>query len=223
MATCLNRVFSQAQMAAGAWRIPFLIGGAFGFIAMRLRLWLKETPVFEEMQRRAALSRELPLGAVLKGHGRAIAASILSTWMLTAAIVVVILMTPALMPKLFGLASAQVQTANLAATAALMCLSRGYWRCYRSIRASPGCCTDTAALDRFSIWTLSWCRDDALRAAAILCAGRIRRWRMCPHTHHDDSRLSRIDTVQRGLILLQPRLCAVRWVDPIAGVMAGAS
>ena len=42
--------------------------------------------------------------------------------MLTAAIVVVILMTPALMPKLFGLASAQVQTANLAATAAL-CVS----------------------------------------------------------------------------------------------------
>jgi MFS family permease len=122
MATCLNRVFSQGEIAAGAWRIPFLVGGAFGFIAMRLRRWLKETPVFEEMQRRAALSRELPLGAVLKGHGRAIVASFLSTWMLTAAIVVVILMPPALMPKLFGLASAQVQTANLAATAAL-CVS----------------------------------------------------------------------------------------------------
>ena len=122
MATCLSRVFSQAQITAGAWRIPFLVGGIFGFIAMWLRRWLKETPVFEEMRRHAALSRELPLGAVLKGHGRAIAASVLSTWMLTAAIVVVILMTPALMPKLFGLASAQVQTANLAATAAL-CVS----------------------------------------------------------------------------------------------------
>ena len=122
MATCLNRVFSQAQITAGAWRIPFLVGGIFGFIAMWLRRWLKETPVFEEMRRHAALSRELPLAAVLKGHSRAIAASVLSTWMLTAAIVVVILMTPALMPKLFGLASAQVQTANLAATAAL-CVS----------------------------------------------------------------------------------------------------
>src|ERR1700732_5334806 len=27
MTTCLNRIFSQAQIAAGAWRIPFLIGG----------------------------------------------------------------------------------------------------------------------------------------------------------------------------------------------------
>src|ERR1700730_6877771 len=72
MATCLNQVFSQAQIAAGAWRIPFLIGGVFGFIAMWLRRWLKETPVFEEMQKRAKLSRELPLGVVLKGHSRAV-------------------------------------------------------------------------------------------------------------------------------------------------------
>jgi MFS family permease len=119
MAACLSRVFSEAEIAAGAWRIPFLIGGLFGFVAMWLRRWLKETPVFEEMRKRATLSRELPLGAVLKNHGRAVAASIVSTWMLTAIIVVVILMTPSLMPKLFGIPPAQVQLANLAATAAL--------------------------------------------------------------------------------------------------------
>jgi MFS family permease len=122
MATCLNRGFNQAQIAAGAWRIPFLIGGVFGFIAMWLRRWLKETPVFEEIRERAMLSRELPLGAVLKNHRRAVATSILSTWMLTASIVVVILMTPSLMPKLFGIAPTQVQMANLVATATL-CVS----------------------------------------------------------------------------------------------------
>ena len=122
MATCLNLSFSQAQIAAGAWRIPFWIGGMLGFIAMWLRRWLKETPVFEEMRNRARLSRELPLGIVLKGHSRAVVTSVLSTWMLTAAIVVVILMTPSLLPKLFGIASSQAQTANLAATAAL-CIS----------------------------------------------------------------------------------------------------
>lgn len=122
MATCLSRVFSHTQIIAGAWRIPFLIGGIFGFIAMWLRRWLKETPVFEEMRNRARLSRELPLGIVLKGHGRAVVTSILSTWMLTAAIVVVILMTPSLLPKLFGIASDQAQIANLVATAAL-CVS----------------------------------------------------------------------------------------------------
>ena len=122
VATCLNQLFSQTQIIAGAWRIPFLIGGMFGFIAMWLRRWLKETPVFEEMRNHARLSRELPLAIVLKGHSRAVVTSLLSTWMLTAAIVVVILMTPSLLPKLFGIASSQAQTANLAATATL-CIS----------------------------------------------------------------------------------------------------
>ncbi len=122
MAICLNRVFSQTQIVAGGWRIPFLIGGIFGFIAMWLRRWLTETPLFEEMRNRAALSLELPLGVVLKDHGRAVVTSILSTWVLTAAIVVVILMTPSLLPRLFGIPSSQAQIANLAATAAL-CVS----------------------------------------------------------------------------------------------------
>jgi len=122
MATFLSLEFTQVQMAAGAWRILFVIGGVFGFIAMWLRRWLKETPVFEEMRNRGRLSRELPLGVVLKNHGRAVVTSILSTWMLTAAIVVVILMTPSLLPKLFGIASGEAQSANLVATAAL-CIS----------------------------------------------------------------------------------------------------
>jgi hypothetical protein len=36
----LNVKFSQAEIASGYWRIPFLIGGVFGFIAMFLRQWL---------------------------------------------------------------------------------------------------------------------------------------------------------------------------------------
>src|ERR1700733_2974544 len=96
VAVVLNVKFSQAQIANGVWRIPFVLGGIFGFIAMFLRRWLNETPVFEEMRQRAALSRELPIRAVLKSHGRAVASSVISTWMLTAAIVVVILMTPSL-------------------------------------------------------------------------------------------------------------------------------
>jgi MFS family permease len=121
-AATLNHIFSPAQMMAGGWRIAFLTGGVFGFIAMWLRRWLQETPVFEEMRNRAALSRGLPLGTVLRRHGRAVITSILSTWMLTAAIVIVILLTPSLMPKLFGLGPASVQAANLAATGAL-CVS----------------------------------------------------------------------------------------------------
>jgi MFS family permease len=122
VATGLSMAFSEAQIAGGFWRIPFVIGGVFGFIAMLLRQWLEETPVFEEMRRRAAISREMPLRAVLRSHGRAIWISVVCTWTLTAIIVVVILMTPSLLPTLFGLTPHDVQMASLAGTAAL-CLS----------------------------------------------------------------------------------------------------
>jgi predicted MFS family arabinose efflux permease len=114
--------FSQAQIASGFWRLPFVIGGVFGFIAMLLRRWLEETPIFEKMRRQAAFSRELPVRTVLRSHRPAIAASMISTWMLTAAIVVAILMTPSLLENTFRLAPHDVQMANLAGTAAL-CLS----------------------------------------------------------------------------------------------------
>jgi MFS family permease len=140
VATGVNMEFSQAQIAAGFWRVPFVIGGVFGFIAMLLRRWLKETPVFEEMRRRAAVSRELPLRTVLRSHGRAIAVSIICTWMLTAIIVVVILMTPSLLQNLFRLAPHDVQLANLAGTAAL-CLST----------VAMGAATDRFGIRRVSI------------------------------------------------------------------------
>lgn len=120
--TGMTLAFSQAQITSGLWRAPFVMGGIFGFIAMFLRRWLQETPVFQEMQRRAAVSRELPLRTILRSHRRAIAASVVSTWMLTAVIVVVILMTPSLLQNVFRLPPSNVQLANLAGTAAL-CVS----------------------------------------------------------------------------------------------------
>lgn len=50
MATLINTVFSAAEVLDWAWRLPFLVGGVFGLLAMYLRRWLHETPVFAEMQ-----------------------------------------------------------------------------------------------------------------------------------------------------------------------------
>ncbi|HEY4050604.1 MAG TPA: MFS transporter [Acidobacteriaceae bacterium] len=143
VALVLNVKFSQAEMANGYWRIPFVIGGVFGFIAMLLRQWLAETPVFEEMRMRAAISRELPLRVALRSHGRAVVSSIINTWMLTAAIVVVILMTPVLLQKLFGLSPRETQMANLAGTAGL-CLST----------VAIGAATDRLGIRRVSVVAL---------------------------------------------------------------------
>jgi MFS family permease len=122
LTTGLTLAFKPTEIAHGLWRLPFVLGGAFGLIAMLLRRWLNETPVFEEMRRRAAVSQELPLRAVLEGHKRAIAVSILCTWMLTAMIVVIILMTPSLLVTVFRLPQPSVQLANLAATS-FLCVS----------------------------------------------------------------------------------------------------
>ena len=119
IATWVNRAWSPGDVEAFAWRIPFLIGGVFGFLAVFLRRLLAETPVFEEMRRRRALVEGLPLRVVLSGHGRAVVISMLLTWVLTAAIVVVILMTPTLIQKLFSIPAAVTLAANSFATLGL--------------------------------------------------------------------------------------------------------
>lgn len=110
---------SPAQISGGMWRVPFFIGGVFGLTAMFLRRWLDETPVFEEMQKRAALCRELPLSKVLRRHLSAVVASMAGTCSIVGMIMVIILMTPTLLQHSFGIPSQLTQAANLAGAAGL--------------------------------------------------------------------------------------------------------
>jgi MFS family permease len=119
VAAALTRHYAPEQVLAFGWRLPFLLGGVFGLVAVYLRRWLDETPVFEELRRRKALAQELPLKLVLRQHAMAVLRSILVTWVLTAAIVVVILMTPTLLQKLYGVTAAQALSANSIATLTL--------------------------------------------------------------------------------------------------------
>ncbi|MQA41473.1 MFS transporter [Rugamonas sp. FT29W] len=122
VATGINTAFTPDQVADGAWRLPFLLGGIFGLGAMYLRRWLHETPVFAELQQRKALAAEMPLKAVLRNHRGPVVISMLLTWMLSAAIVVVILMTPTLLQKIYGF---DPHTSLVANTVATLCLSIG--------------------------------------------------------------------------------------------------
>ena len=111
-ASAFNRAFSPAELADWAWRIPFLLGGVFGLLSVYLRRWLHETPVFAELQLRQSLAAELPLKAVLREHRPAVLLSMLLTWVLSAGIVVVILMTPTLLQTQHGFAAGEALAAN---------------------------------------------------------------------------------------------------------------
>lgn len=128
VATQVNTHFSSQAVHDYGWRIPFLLGGVFGLVAMYLRRWLQETPVFLEMQQRKALAQELPVKSVVVRHQKAVIVSMLLTWLLSAGIVVVILMSPVWLQKQYGLAPALTLQANSVATIMLCvgCLLSGY-------------------------------------------------------------------------------------------------
>lgn len=112
MATAINSLYTPAEVSDYAWRIPFLIGGVFGLASVYLRRWLHETPVFAELQQRKALAAEVPLRTVLRDHRGAVAISMLLTWLLSAGIIVVILMTPTILQTLYGVTPKQSLQAN---------------------------------------------------------------------------------------------------------------
>ena len=119
VATGLNLLMSPVQCAAYGWRIPFLLGGAFGLLSVYLRRLLTETPIFEDLKARRALAAEMPLRTVVRDHGAGVVLSGLLTWILSAAIVVIILMTPALMEKMYGVPVLAALQANSLATVGL--------------------------------------------------------------------------------------------------------
>jgi MFS family permease len=128
VATVLNTTLSPAAIRDHGWRIPFFLGGVFGLLAMYLRRWLHETPVFQQMQQRKALADKMPLQTILASHKRGIVISMLLTWLLSACIVVVILMAPTLMQKQHGIPAALSLQANSFATVMLLlgCVIAGW-------------------------------------------------------------------------------------------------
>lgn len=116
VATAINSFYTSAEVLAHGWRVPFIIGGVFGLVSVWLRQYLHETPVFKEMQVRQTLADELPLKTVIREHRPAVILTMLMTWLLSAAIVVMILMTPTLVQKLYAIPAATALQANSIAT-----------------------------------------------------------------------------------------------------------
>ncbi|MDX7778809.1 MFS transporter [Aeromonas hydrophila] len=137
VATAINRGMSPSEVSDWGWRLAFVLGGAFGIVAMYLRRWLHETPVFAEMQANKALAEELPLKTVLRSHKGSVVVSMLLTWLLSAGIVVVILMTPTYLQKVHGISPADALTANSLAILALTFGCIAYGRLIDALGSGP--------------------------------------------------------------------------------------
>ena len=85
------------------------------------------------MQLRKALAAEVPLKTVLRDHRSAIVVSMLLTWLLSAGIIVVILMTPTVLQTVYGFSATTSLQANSLAIVFL----------------SLGCIASGALADRF--------------------------------------------------------------------------
>ena len=116
VATAVNKAYSPAEILAEGWRIPFIIGGLFGLLSVWLRQWLHETPIFREMEAAQVLADEMPIKKVVREHRAAVLLVMLLTWLLSAAIIVMILMTPTLVQKLYGIPPATALEASSIAT-----------------------------------------------------------------------------------------------------------
>ena len=132
VAVAINAHYTPAQVSDFAWRIPFVLGGVFGLVSVYLRRFLHETPVFRELAQRRDVARELPLKAILREHRAASVYVALLTWVLSAAIVVVVLYTPTYLQKVHQVPAALALEANALATLTLTlgCVIVG-WACDR--------------------------------------------------------------------------------------------
>jgi len=119
VATAINTRFTPEEVFDFAWRIPFLLGGGFGILAVYLRRFLEETPVFRAMQEKKTLASELPLKTTLRRHLGAVTFCMLLTWVLAAAVVVVILFTPTYLQGSFEISAQSALQANSVAVVAL--------------------------------------------------------------------------------------------------------
>ncbi len=137
IATWLAKVFTPAEILDYAWRIPFLLGGAFGVIGVWLRRWLSETPVFMALHAQREAVAELPLTAVLRRHRQSLLPAALLTCVLTSAVVVLVVITPTVMQQRFGmsgrdtfaLSSLGIVFLNIGCVLAGMLVDRiGAWR-----------------------------------------------------------------------------------------------
>ena len=114
-AALLSNVISPAGLEAWGWRIPFLIGGVFGFVSLYLRRKLDETPLFLEIRQMKDLAKRFPLGTVLKRHIEPVLFNITLGGFLGSMIIILYFYMPSLLQTQYGIDRVTSFNANAAA------------------------------------------------------------------------------------------------------------
>ena len=123
----LQAAFTSDTVQAGAWRLPFVLGGALGLLAVWMRKHLQETPIFMAIKQRRLLYQGLPLAEVWRSHKRLLIIGMGINWFLLASVAVVLLAMPKLLQQQLALTPVQATAWQVAGIAlqALGCIVFG--------------------------------------------------------------------------------------------------
>jgi MFS family permease len=111
----LSNVMPPADLEAWGWRIPFLLGGLFGFVSLYLRRQLDETPLFLEIKQMKDRAKRFPLVAVLKRHLEPVLFNVLLGGFLGSMIIILYFYMPSLLQTQYGIDRIIAFNANAAA------------------------------------------------------------------------------------------------------------
>lgn len=106
VAYACRHFFSVDAQLTFVWRVPFILGGMLGFVALWVRRQLHETPVFEHIRARQAQSRALPIRSVLQNHTTAAVMLMLAAFVQSCLFISVVLLTPVLLPRIAAVSEA---------------------------------------------------------------------------------------------------------------------
>lgn len=111
----LTNLMAPAALESWGWRIPFLIGGVFGFVSLYLRRRLDETPLFLELRQMKGRAKAFPLGQVLKSHLEPAVFNVVLGAFLGTMVIILYFYMPTLLQTQYGIDRATAFNANAAA------------------------------------------------------------------------------------------------------------
>lgn len=119
----LANLMTPEALESWGWRVPFILGGVFGFVSVYLRRSLDETPLFKALRHRRDVSRASPFSEAIKTcPGRMAYVAGLASYLGTMIIILYFYM-PTFLAANYGFDRASVFTANATAllVASLLC------------------------------------------------------------------------------------------------------